>query len=92
MNLGFIRDFIYAIKIPKALQEFFLEALRIAFVAAVSALLIFLTAQVATIPQEYQGIAIIALTAIGKSFDKYKFVINEENKVKGSNNFGLVGF
>jgi len=92
MNLGFIRDWIYAIEVPKPLQEFLLEAGRIIFIAAISALIVFLTVQVTAMPVQYQGIMMAALIALGKSLDKYKYVTNTENKVKGPENFGLVGF
>jgi hypothetical protein len=92
MKLEFIRNWIYAINIPKPVQEFLLEALRIAAIAAVSAVLVFLTSKVTMLPAEWQGIAIMVLTTIGKALDKYKFVDNTDNRVKGPNNFGLIGF
>jgi len=92
MKLQIIRDFIYKISIPKALQEVLLSMLRIGFVAAISAVITYLATAIKLLPEQYQAIATLILTIIGKEWDKYKFVANSENKVAGKDNYGIVGF
>jgi hypothetical protein len=92
MKLQIIRDFIYKLPISKPLQEVLLSILRIGFIAAISAILTYLATVVKLLPEQYQEIAILVLTIIGKEWDKYKFVSNTEKRVKGENNYGAVGF
>jgi len=92
MKLQAIRDWVYALPISKPLQEVLLRALRIAFIAAVSAVLAYFVTLIELLPPAWQGIATIIFTLIGDEWDKYKYVLNSENRVKGVNNYGLVGF
>ena len=92
MKLQIIRDLIYKISIPKPLQEVLLSILRIGFIAAISAVITYLATVIKLLPEQYQAIATLVLTIIGKEWDKYKFVANSENKVAGEDNYGIVGF
>jgi len=92
MKFQFIRDWVYAIPISKPLQEVILSLLRIGLSAAISAILAYLAVQVKLLPVEWQGLVIVILTIITKEWDKYKYVENEENRVKGVKNYGLIGF
>ena len=92
MKFQFVRDFVYALPVSKALQEVILSLIRIALVAAVSAVLAALPNIIKTMPTEWQLIATAILTVIGIEWDKYKFIVNTENRVKGVNNYGLIGY
>ena len=92
MKLQIVRDLIYKISIPKPLQEVLLSMLRIGFVAAISAVITYLATVIKLLPEQYQSIATLVLTIIGKEWDKYKYVANSENKVAGEDNYGAVGF
>lgn len=92
MQFQFIRDWIYAIPVSKALQEAILTGLRLVVFAAVSALLAYLLSIVSLLPIQYQAFATMLLTLLIQSWDKYKFTANETAKVRGVENYGLVGF
>ena len=90
MMLEFIRKLIYKIPVSKAFQEAILSVLRLAVIAFVSTVLTEVTKLVTTLP--HPEIWIMALTAIGSAWDKYVYATKKEEKVKGADNLGLVGF
>ena len=92
MNLQFVRDWVYAIPVSKAIQEAILTGLRLVVFAAVSALLTYLLSIVNLLPTQYQAFVTMLLTLLIQSWDKYKYTANEEKKLKGVENYGLVGF
>jgi len=90
MMLEFIRKLIYKIPVSKAFQEAILSILRLALIAFVSTILTELANFVKTLPNP--EIWILVLTTIGSAWDKYVYTAKKEDKVKGADNLGLVGF
>jgi len=88
--MRFVRTIVYKVPVSAALQEAILEALRLGAVAAASTIITFLISYVKTLPNPEAWI--IILSVILRTLDKYKYIDNQEKKVKGENNLGLVGF
>jgi len=88
--MRFVRTIVYKVPVSAALQEAILEALRLGAVAAASTIITFFISYVKTLPNPEAWI--IILSVILRTLDKYKYIDNQEKKVKGENNLGLVGF
>ena len=89
--LIWIRSVIYSLPISPALQEMFLEGLRLVLFTAYSTLLTFLLEKVNTFPNP--EIWTMVFTLLLRMADKWKYVQTAETRVKRTgDNTGLAGF
>lgn len=88
--LEFVRNWIYKLPVPPAVQEAILEALRLATLAFVSTIVTVLIDKVQSFPNA--ELWTFLLTMVLRVLDKYKHEENKETFKAKDFNGGLVGF